>query len=119
LGCTPNQMEKQSFEKKERVRKRKSYLNSYQRGTRVHSNNFTVILSPNPSGEKRFGVTVSKKVGNAVKRNRIKRLLKEFFRLNKDGLPDSRDMVVVAKKDVSSLKYQDVCLELAGLFKKK
>ena len=112
-------MEKQSFEKKERVRKRKNYLNSYQRGVRVHSNNFTVILNPNPSGEKRLGVTVSKKVGNAVKRNRIKRLLREFFRLNKDGLPDSKDMVIIAKKDVSSLKYQDVCLELADLFKKK
>ena len=112
-------MEKKSFGKKERVRKRKNYLNIYQKGVRVHSSNFTVILNPNPSGEKRLGVAVSKKVGNAVKRNRIKRLLREFFRLNKDRLPDSRDMVIIAKKDVSSLKYQDVCLELADLFKKK
>ena len=112
-------MEKQSFGKKERVRKRKNYLSIYQGGIRVHSNNFTVILNPNPSGKKRLGVAVSKKVGNAVKRNRIKRLLREFFRLNKDRLPDSKDMVIIAKKDVSLLKYQDVCLELADLFKKK
>ncbi|MCD6486643.1 MAG: ribonuclease P protein component [Syntrophobacterales bacterium] len=112
-------MEKQSFGKKERVRKRKNYLSIYQNGARVHSSNFTVILSPNPSGGKRLGVTVSKKVGNAVKRNRIKRLLREFFRLNKDRLPDSRDVVIIAKEDVSSLKYQDIYLELANLFKKK
>ncbi|MBW2558325.1 MAG: ribonuclease P protein component [Deltaproteobacteria bacterium] len=112
-------MEKQSFGKKERVRKRKNYLSIYQRGVRVHSSSFTVILSPNPSGEKRLGVAVSKKVGNAVKRNRIKRLLKEFFRLNKDRLPDSRDVVIIAKKNASSLKYQDVYLELTDLFKKK
>jgi len=112
-------MEKQSFGKKERVRKRKNYLKIYQRGARVHSSNFTVILNPNPSEEKRLGVAVSKKVGNAVKRNRIKRLLREFFRLNKDRIPDSRDMVIIAKRDVSSLKYQDVCLELAELLKKK
>ncbi|MDD5722282.1 MAG: ribonuclease P protein component [Syntrophales bacterium] len=112
-------MEKKSFGKKERVRKRTQYLNIYRRGGRVHSNNFIVILSPNPSGEKRLGVAVTKKVGNAVKRNRIKRLLKEFFRLNKDGLPDSKDMVIIVKKDVSSLKYQDVCLELLDLLRKK
>ncbi|MBW2599956.1 MAG: ribonuclease P protein component [Deltaproteobacteria bacterium] len=112
-------MEKQSFGKKERVLKRKSYLNIYRGGVRVHSSNFTVILSPNPSGKKRLGVAVSKKVGNAVKRNRIKRLLREFFRLSKDRLPDSKDMVIIAKRDVSPLKYRDVCLELSDLFKKK
>ncbi len=111
-------MEKQSFGKKERVRRRKNYLNIYQRGVRVHSNNFTVILNPNSSGEKRLGIAVSKKVGNAVKRNRIKRLFKEFFRLNKDNLPDSKDMVIIAKRDVSQLKYQDVCLELVDLLRK-
>ena len=118
-GCTPNRMEKQSFGKKERIRKRKQYLNIYRGGGRVHSNNFIVILSPNPSGEKRLGVAVSKKVGNAAQRNRIKRLIREFFRLNKDGLPDSKDMVIIAKQDVSSLRYQDVCLELADLVRKK
>ena len=45
--------------------------------------------------------------------------MREFFRLNKDGLPDSQDMVIIAKKDVPLLKYQDVCLELADLLRKK
>ena len=112
-------MNKQSFGKKERVRKRTQYLDIYRRGGRVHSNNFIVILSPNLSGGKRLGVAVSKKVGNAAQRNRIKRLLREFFRLNKDGLPDSKDMVIIAKNDVSSFKYQDVCLELTNLLRKK
>jgi len=112
-------MKEQSFGKKERVRKRQQYLDIYRRGGRLHSRNFIVILSPNPSGEKRLGVAISKKVGNAVQRNRIKRLIREFFRLNKDGLPDSKDMVIIAKKDVSSLKYQDVCVELTDLLRKK
>ncbi len=112
-------MKEQSFGKKERIRKRKQYLDIYRRGGRLHSHNFIVVLSPSPSGEKRLGVAVSKKVGNAVKRNRIKRLLREFFRLNKEGLPDSKDMVIIAKKDVSSLTYQGVCFELAGLLNKK
>jgi ribonuclease P protein component len=112
-------MKKQSFGKNERVRKRTDYLRAYQKGVRVNSSNFTVILFNNQTGTKRLGVTVSKKVGNAVKRSRIKRLAREFFRLNKDKLPDSRDMIIIARRDVSSLKYQDVCVELEKLFQKR
>ncbi len=111
-------MEKQSFGKNERVRKRKDYLRAYQKGVRISSSNFTVILYDNQTGTKRLGVTVSKKVGNAVKRSRIKRLAREFFRLNKDKLPDSQDMIIIARRDVSSLKYHDVCVELEKLLQK-
>jgi len=109
-------MKTYSFGKDERVRKRKEYLKIYQNGTRINSKNFITILSRNQSGTKRLGITVTKKVGNSVKRNRIKRLLREFFRLNKDKLPDSRDIVVIVKKDIPFLKYQDVCTELEDLF---
>lgn len=60
-------------------------------------------------------MTVSRKVGNSVKRNRIKRILREFFRLNKDEFPVSHDIVIIVKKNISSLKYQDVCRELEDL----
>ncbi|TFG37447.1 MAG: ribonuclease P protein component [Syntrophobacterales bacterium] len=112
-------MKKQSFGKNERVRKRKDYLRAYQEGVRISSVNFAVILNNNGTETRRLGVTVTKKVGNAVKRNRIKRLVREFFRLNKDKLPDSHDIIVIARRDVSSLKYQDVCVELEKLFRQR
>ena len=104
-----------SFGKHERIKKRKDFLKVYEDGVRVNSKNFIVILSRNQAGDKRLGITVTKKVGNAVKRNRIKRLLREFFRLNKEALPDSFDIVIIVKKGVTFLTYNDVYEELATL----
>jgi ribonuclease P protein component len=102
----------QTFGDNERVRKRQDYLRIYQQGVRFYTERFTIITCPNPSGIGRLGMTVSKKAGNAVERNRIKRLLREFFRLNKSRLPASRDIVIIAKKGILPLRYQDVCREL-------
>lgn len=110
-------MEKQTFTKKERIRKRKEYLTVYKQGVRGYSENFTIIVSRNHSGAKRLGITVTKKVGNAVQRNRIKRLLREFFRLNKSDIADSQDIVIIVKGNIAKLNYHDVSRQLERLIK--
>jgi len=102
----------QGFGKEERVRKRQDYLRIYEQGTRRYSQRFTIITCRNPTGIRRLGMTVSKKAGNAVQRNRIKRILREFFRLNKLRLPAAQDIVIIAKKGIFPLTYSDVCTEL-------
>lgn len=103
------------FRKRERIRKRADYLSIYQRGQRTHSCHFTIVSHENQLGYGRVGITVSKKVGDAVRRNRIKRLIREFFRLNKSRLATSRDIVIIGKKGIPHLSYQDVYGELARL----
>jgi ribonuclease P protein component len=104
-----------AFRPDERIRKRTEYLSIYQHGTRLHARHFTIVAQKNELGYGRLGITVSKKVGDAVRRNRVKRLIREYFRLNKTRFVTSRDIVVIGKKGMPRLSYQDVCKELAVL----
>jgi ribonuclease P protein component len=105
-------VETRTFSKIDRIRKRQDYLRIYEQGSRRSSCHFTIITCRNLLGITRLGTTVSKKAGNAVQRNRIKRLLREFFRLNKSRLPAAQDIVIIAKKGILPLTYNDVRAEL-------
>lgn len=75
-------------------------------------------MSIGPGGRERtrLGITVTKKVGNAVVRNRIKRLCREFFRLNKHQITGYRDINIIAKKQAAALPAKDVFSSLKHLF---
>jgi ribonuclease P protein component len=101
------------FRKEEHIRHRRDFQLALRYGSRRHTKHYTVILRPNDFDCCRLGLTVSKSVGNAVKRNRVKRHLREFFRLHKHKLPRPYDLVIVAKKGAAMLAYPDVREELA------
>ncbi|MGD8915479.1 MAG: ribonuclease P protein component [Syntrophobacterales bacterium] len=101
--------------KHERLRRRKDFELAFRHGSRRHTKNFAIILRPNGLQFSRLGVTVGKKVGNAVKRNRVKRYLREFFRLHKHKLPPSHDVVIIAKEYAATLAYHDLREELAAV----
>lgn len=105
-----------TFPKKQRLLNRADFVNLNRSGKRYHTRHFLVILEQNGLGITRLGVTVSKKAGNAVKRNKTKRLIREFFRLNKSCLPQGYDIVIAAKKDASYLDLRKTKEELAEIF---
>jgi ribonuclease P protein component len=104
-----------TFTKSERLLNRKDFVNLNQSGKRLHTAHCVIIFRQNGLSITRLGITVSKKKGNAVKRNRFKRHIREFFRLHKDQFPKGYDIVVSAKKDVGELDFRQVKKELSEL----
>ena len=94
---------RERFPKSARLRKRPEFVNLSRTGKKFHSPNFIVISKSNERGESRLGITVSSKVGNALVRNRIKRLVREFFRRRRHQWVPGSDMVVIARKGAATL----------------
>jgi ribonuclease P protein component len=101
-----------TFPKKVRLLNRTDFVNLNRFGRRYHTRHFTIIAKRNGLGITRLGVTVSRKTGNAVTRNRVKRILREFFRLNRTQFPHGYDVVIAAKKDAGTLDFWKVREEL-------
>jgi ribonuclease P protein component len=112
-------MKTQSYQRAERVTNKSRYRIIYEQGVWKSSRFFTMITCGNPTDVKRLGTTVTKKVGNAVVRNRLKRLIREFFRRNKDVFPAGHDVVVMAKKNIPPLTYPEAQKELTELSMRK
>jgi len=104
-----------SFPKNKRLLNRYAFVNVNRSGRRRHSEHFTIILKENGRGITRLGVTVSRKAGNAVKRNRTKRLLRELFRLDACHFPQGHDIVIAAKKDASYLDLWKIREEIGRI----
>jgi len=93
--------------------RRSEFLAATRRGRRYSTRYFLVFLLDNRVGRPRLGIVASKKVGNAVTRNHLKRRIREFFRLHKSRLPRANDMVVVAKKGIARVPYGDILGDLS------
>ena len=75
--------------------------------TSGHANGYFVLYAkPNRSATNRVGITVSKKLGHAVVRNRVRRRLREIYRLNEDRFAPGWDIVVVARSRCVGADFQ-------------
>jgi ribonuclease P protein component len=108
-----------SLPKGERLLNRNDFVNLNREGGKYHTSHFAIYYRKNRLGVSRLGITASKKTGNAVTRNRIKRLVREFYRLHKAYIPPSRDILISAKKGAGDLDFWKVREELLDSFTDK
>lgn len=109
-------MKKFSLGKEEKLLKPFEFQSTLSRGTGRSTEHFRILICPNNLMKQRLGITTSRKVGPATKRNRVRRLLREFFRLNKMSLPPSSDIVFIAKPGADALDYSGLRDELQIIF---
>jgi ribonuclease P protein component len=87
--------------------KKSSEFNSvYKQGKSYVTKHIVMYWKKNREPFNRIGCTVSKKVGNAVTRNRVKRLIKEAYRLNSGNIPKGYDLVFVARVRMKDANYK-------------
>jgi len=103
------------FTRKERLTHPGDFKRVMKTGRKLHSKNFILFLKENGQQCHRLGVVVSKEVGPAAYRNRIKRVLREFFRLHKHRIKGALDIIVMAKRECLLKKYVDAKGELGRI----
>ncbi|MGP1956951.1 MAG: ribonuclease P protein component [Arsenophonus sp. NC-PE1-MAG3] len=88
----------------------------FQQPQRASSSEITILGRLNELGYPRIGLTIAKKnIKRAHERNRIKRLMREYFRLHQHELP-SMDFVIILRKGIADLKNQEITEILSKLW---
>ena len=87
----------------------KDFLALYKKGRYAASKYSVIYVRPNGRPFNRLGITAGKKVGNAVCRNRAKRLIRLAYRNAEVSLPVGMDIVIVARSAICSIKSQEYC----------
>jgi ribonuclease P protein component len=113
-------MKKKAFPKKFRLGGNEDFRAVIANRRRFGDAMLAVYVAPNGLEYSRLGVSVGKAAGNAVVRNRFKRLVREVFRLNREQLPAGFDYVAIGSKTAKGLTFENATeslLKLAGRIK--
>ncbi|MFV9510300.1 ribonuclease P protein component [Tepidibacillus sp. LV47] len=109
------------MQKEFRLRKREDFKKVYQYGHSIANRSLVLYeLDNNETECHRFGISVSKKLGKAVVRNRVKRLIKEAIRsiISKNEIKKHKDFIIIARKPIIEMEYEQIEKSVEHLFRK-
>lgn len=106
------------LQKENRLKKRKEFKYIYGTGKSVYSKYITIVFTPTKLEHCKVGFSVSKKIGKAYERNKVKRRLREIIRLNFNQLNGKYNYIIVAKTGIVVLNFNELKDELLQLINK-
>jgi len=105
----------EGFPRAYRIVRGGEYRAMYAKARKLHSESFVLFVRENPLRHHRIGITVSRRVGGAVMRNRIKRLFREVFRRSHLAIPHHYDFVVNARRECRGRGYEALRAEFLAV----
>lgn len=102
----------------ESLKKNSDFQKVYREGKSYANRYLVMYILENGTSSNRIGISVSKKVGNSVVRHRVKRLIKEAYRLHEDMLQNGFDIVIIARVSAKKISYPETksaLMHLAGI----
>ena len=93
------------FTKSNRLIRKSDFKNVFDNGRVFKNSNIVAYILLNGTQNSRLGVIVKKKIGNAVKRNRIKRLFRESFRINQYHLTRCVDVIIIPRQNSKEITF--------------
>ncbi len=106
------------MKKTEAINLNKDFKSLYYRGGCEVSKTIVFYYRKTKRNKNRLGLTVSKKIGNAVVRNRIKRLLRENYRIREEGIVNGAEIVMVARSRAKEKDFFEIGKDMDFLLKK-
>jgi ribonuclease P protein component len=100
------------------LKKNRDFSRVYRKASFLSTKNMVLYVLNNRYDIKRLGITIGKKVGKAVKRNRIRRLVKENYRIFEENIMEAYDIVFVIRKTGELPTYKEIQKEMKYLLKK-
>ena len=108
-------LSKFGLKKSDRILDRAEFITLSRYGNKLQDQYLVVLFMPTDGAHSRLGITVSKRVGNAVVRNRLKRLIREWFRINRVSITGNWDINVIAKKQAAGAASHRIFMSLEKL----